>query len=211
MEEPLLLVRDIPPCYLKPKFKVPASLLTPKPKKKPHFNLRTHGIKKQQHRYWFKCEMKHCTLSFLSIKLWNLHHKIKHKSACLTCTVCKRIFTRPSAKWVHQNAHTLQRHQCNTCKKCFSYVSQLKQHKNVHTTTSYKCFTGECGHSYKWSKDLNRHVKTHLEKKIYSCPTCSKSFREGHLLKRHLIKHQDIFHYVCSKCGYRTKWLVPYN
>ena len=47
VEEPLLLVSDIPPHYLKPKFKVPALLLTPKPKKKtPCFNLRTHGIKK---------------------------------------------------------------------------------------------------------------------------------------------------------------------
>ena len=119
--------------------------------------------------------MKHCTLSFPNIKLWNLHHKIKHKSARLTCTVCRRNFTRPSAKQAHQNAHALQKHQCNTCKKCFSCVSQLKQHKNVHTTTHYKCFAGGCGHSYKWPQDLNRHVKTHIKKKTYSCPNVAKA------------------------------------
>ena len=80
-EEPILKASVIPERYKKPKFKVPPSLLSPKPKKKDkaRFNVRMHGLVKRKPRYWFKCKIPNCGQNFPNIKAWNQHHAIYHK------------------------------------------------------------------------------------------------------------------------------------
>ena len=127
----------------------------------------------------------------------------------LFALVCKKTYHTPNTVRTHKNAHAALKHQCSTCLKCFNYAITYKQHKHVHLMlTQYKCFAGSCSQSYKWPQDLNRHVRIHvMGAKKHECLECGKSFQEECLLKHHATKHMNIFRYVCSKCGIKTKWL----
>ena len=188
-----------PARYNKPRYKIPHSVkssqLKSKMKKRATFNVKTHGIHRSKPKYWFRCMVLPCNQTFRSIRLWNQHHAVIHKSKPLVCDICKKSFTKPSAKKSHNNSHASHRYSCIKCTKTFAYVSALRQHKLVHSRQRFKCFAGKCTHSYKYPWDLNRHVKTHLAKE-YQCPDCPKTFKETRLLKRHSAKHSTIFKYV---------------
>lgn len=50
-----------------------------------------------------------------------------------------------------------------------------------------------CGSSYKYSGDLNKHLKIHLGDKIYECKEegCSERFRLPIELTKHSFKHYE--------------------
>ena len=143
-------------------------------------------------------------------KLWNIHHATAYKSLILTCDICKKTFSKPSAKQAHRNNHTSHKHCCTRCNKTFAYISALQQHKIVHSRQRFKCFSGKCTPSYKYPWDLNRHIKTHLNEE-YKCSKCLKIFKQERLLKHHSVKHEDVFRYICPNCGHKTKWATPYK
>ena len=95
-----------PEKYKKPRFKVPPSLISPKPKRKntARFSVKTRGLLKWKICYWFKCIVPNCGQTFPNIKAWNQHHDIHHQNFCLACSVCKRVFHTPSSKRAHKNA-----------------------------------------------------------------------------------------------------------
>ena len=198
----------------KPKALASHCVLSLRTKKKlAKFSVTTHGISKRKTKYWFKCKVPKCNQSFPTIILWNQHHGIQHKNHLLRCIICERTFQTLSAKRAHCNAHVELKHQFPDCLKCFNYASALKQHRTMHISTiHHKCFASGCNSSYKWPQDLSRHVKTHVTgSNKFMCLDCNMSFREERLLKRHGVKHLDIYKCVCSRCGFKTKWLSPYQ
>lgn len=46
-----------------------------------------------------------------------------------------------------------------------------------------------CGTSYKYSGDLNKHLKIHLGDKIYECPKCDLKFQYQLELRKHSFEH----------------------
>ena len=62
------------------------------------FNVKVHGIQWRHPKYWFKCMVPPYKQTFQSTKLWNIHHAMAHKSITLMCDMCKKTFTKPSAK-----------------------------------------------------------------------------------------------------------------
>ena len=123
-----------------------------------------------------------CKQTFPNTELWNIHHSPAHKSIALICNICQKQFTKPSARQAHKNNHASHKHSCTRCSKTFAYISALWQHKIVHSRQQHKCFSGKCTCSCKYPWDLNRHIKTHLDKD-YKCPKCPKTFKQKRLLK----------------------------
>ena len=174
------------------------------------FTMSTHGIRQRKHRYYFKCKIGPCNKSYSNIRDWNAHHRQKH-GTLIRCTSCPKSFTMPSAHHAHVYTHSPARHKCTQCTCKFAFVSWLKQHKYAHMKTNlHKCFHGKCKRSYRWPQDLSRHITKHLDK-LWSCNECDKTFKEKRLLKRHSIKHTDVYRYKCNRCHYRTKWPTPYR
>ena len=174
------------------------------------FTMSTHGIRRRKHRYYFKCKIRPCNKSYSNIRDWNAHHRQKH-GTLIWCTSCSKSFTMPSTHRAHVYTHSPARHKCTQCTRKFAFVSWLKQHKYAHMKTNlHKCFHGKCKRSYHWPQDLSRHITKHLDK-LWSCDECDKTFKEKRLLKRHSIKHTDVYKYKCNRCHYRTKWPTPYR
>ena len=117
----------------------------------------------------------------------------------------------PSAHRAHVYTHSPAKHNCTHCTRKFAFVSWLKQHKYAHMKTNlHKCFHGTCKKSYRWPQDLSRHIIKHLDKQ-WICDECNMTFKEKRLLKRHSIKHTNVYKYKCTRCQYRTKWPTPYR
>ena len=131
-----------------------------------------------------KVSVDHYTDLKKCIKDWNLHHRLKIKTL-IECSICNRKFTMPSAHHAHKYTHTPARHRCGQCQCVFIFDSWLEQHKQVHVRSKLqKCFSGSCKESYKWPQDLEKHIQKHMNRK-WTCPDCSKTFKEERLLKRH--------------------------
>ena len=64
------------------------------------FKITLHGIARRQHKYYFRCYIQGCNSKFNSLKEWNSHHLVQHKSL-LWCLRCPKEFKKPSAFRVH--------------------------------------------------------------------------------------------------------------
>ena len=148
------------------------------------FRIRTIGIKKKKPKYYFKCVIDNCSTTFDKLQTWNTHHRIHHKTP-IKCRVCRKSFKTPSMACSHKNSHAPWKHKCTQCSKTFAYGSALRLHKNAHAKQKHhKCFHGNCRKSYRWPKDLSRHIQQHL-KMSWSCGKCDFITYENRLLKRH--------------------------
>ena len=92
------ITSHIPEWYIKPRYKLPSSVKSLKTKWQTKFSVKVHGMQHRHPKYWFKCMVPPCKQTLQSTKLWNIHHTTVHKSITLTCDICKKTFTKRSAK-----------------------------------------------------------------------------------------------------------------
>ena len=44
------------------------------------FQVRTHKLRRYRQKYYFKCKEKNCNKTFNTLKVWDIHHQIHHKT-----------------------------------------------------------------------------------------------------------------------------------
>ena len=134
------------------------------------FKITLHSLARRQPKY-FKCYVSGCSSKFHSLKDWNTHHIVQHKTMLL-CLKCPRQFKKPSAFRAHRNNHAPAKLTCSTCGKSFAFPSSVQLHHRVHLTQKiFKCFAAVCKKQYKWRHDLHRHLQKHL-KWSWACEMC---------------------------------------
>ena len=166
-----------------------------------HFNVVVHKLKKQKCKYYYKCKIGECPVSFSKTSAWNVHHLVKHKDVKFRCNECRKVLRTPSSYKNHLNLHKECHFACNRCNHKFVFQSELIMHRSPHKRQKlYSCFAADCNRSYKWRHDLIRHIKVHTKKILYKCRICNYNSYEGRLFRQHLILHTSKTPYKCRHC-----------
>ena len=127
------------------------------------FKITLHSLARRQPKYYFKCYVSGCSSKFHSLKDWNTHHIVQHKTM-LSFLKCPRQLKKLSAFRAHLNNHALAKLTCSTYGKSFTFPSSVQLHCRVHLTQKiFKCFTAGGKKQYKWRQDLHRHIQKHLK------------------------------------------------
>jgi len=117
-----------------------------------------------------------------------------------TCTVCSKVFTRPSHFRRHMRIHSGEKpYACSECDKRFSTKGHLNQHLLTHTGEKpYSC--EHCSYICSRKTHLSQHLRTHTGHKPYLCDVCGASFAESSNFNRHKLTHIGEKKYKCEQC-----------
>ncbi len=150
-----------------------------------------------------------CNATFTCMSNMKRHEKSVHRSQerKFKCGQCSRAYLNEANLKRHFRTHTGQKDfVCMVCNAAFNTKSELKLHSLKHSGIKrHKCHI--CNASYKVSHGLKHHLanKHGLDKIIYTCDTCSKSFISKTGLNRHKLTH-DIANkkHKCTLCEHTT-------
>lgn len=149
------------------------------------------------------------------------------------CNVCAKCFKKPSLLLRHASKHNeTTKYYCSRCKKYFSQQFSLQKHlkdlvcdrralkqgKMTVPSTSPPTKRGcnnikknvciYCDRSFRKPSDLERHVLTHTNERLYKCERagCVKSFKLKNTLERHLSTHErQTFTCTMCLCNYKSE------
>lgn len=136
-----------------------------------------------------------CTKSLGTRKSYRLHLRLHIGKNLKRCNVCERGFARKS----HLDRHLLTHRKnvkCNYCTRAF--VTEAEQNEHMETC-SIRLHLGlnlkKCSHclqGFSKKSHLDRHLKTHLDKKKHECKLCDVEYQTYQALHAHMYKvHGD--------------------
>ena len=118
--------------------------------------------------------------------------KVHDDSKAFKCDVCNKVFDRNSILVQHYRTHTGEKpFSCQLCDRKFAKKSNLVQHQATHSEIrSFKCSICPEGRFFKTKVGLRHHMVLHYEPK-FSCSNCDyKTHTSGHL-QRHEKTHDQ--------------------
>ncbi|XP_067357201.1 zinc finger protein 345-like isoform X2 [Channa argus] len=129
-------------------------------------------------------------------------HRLQHRPAELTCTVCDKTFSSQTLLLRHLQTHSVEgaepRYSCRYCDQTFSGVTQLRIHQRTHTSRSYQC--DQCSKTYGSLTGLHSHQASHTTESRFLCPQCGKRFKTRDGMEGHLRRHTGERPYRCPYC-----------
>ncbi|XP_032675654.1 zinc finger protein 660-like isoform X2 [Odontomachus brunneus] len=144
----------------------------------------------------FKCEI--CDFTYMSRQGLNCHYKTHKLNKDIKCDICPKMFKSTARKNAHMLVHNKENMiQCLICKNYLSSETNLHTHmKKVH---SQKYVCDICNKEMLSRKNLYNHKNVHMKAK-YKCMLCFKFYKNKHILKEHMLKHEGIRKYKCNDC-----------
>ncbi len=132
------------------------------------------------------------------------------KSFFETALIGFRRFVQKGTRDRHERAHSgTNEFACQKCNKTFRRQDSLKCHlakscTQKEVTNAHKC--NICFASYRYKNALMYHRRTVHNNKPpkYRCDVCATTFRDRHILKRHMMIHKasnDRPSFNCSLCS----------
>ena len=101
--------------------------------------------------------------------------------------------------------------QCGKCGKYFSTNGGRKQHEiTSHGNMEYGKFNCEkCAKVFCTQSSLTKHIdEQHIERRIFACDVCPKSFKRKHHLEAHILTHTGEKPFQCDHCdqSFSKEW-----
>ena len=116
----------------------------------------------------------------------------------LTCPMCLHTETTQKACIQHIDTwHPEYRYPCRFCDKDFNCFHTWYRHKQSHWEHKHIC--GDCGSSFLYWSELERHTAVHKDVLPFYCTKCDKRFAQKKSLKRHEVLHIGTT-YKCDQC-----------
>ncbi|XP_063230548.1 uncharacterized protein LOC134535404 [Bacillus rossius redtenbacheri] len=152
-------------------------------------------------------ECKRCTTVFRSEKTLCGHDCLKKfESDSLKCSKCSKTFVTKARLYFHQQFHWRENTPmtCEMCSLDFGDEDSMYDHfKFSHRGDKYVCSI--CGIHFNSKTGCYTHEQMHTNKLInrrtFTCDTCSKSFFDKQTLKEHVVSHMETRPYQCHICG----------
>jgi len=138
-----------------------------------------------------KCAI--CPKSY-STRIKLKRHQKKHEVTLktYTCKLCAFTCTTRDELYMHMkealSAHMTShsgKFKCRICPQTFDSKSFLNWHESMHDTVGlpYDCI--KCGHRFKQSSNLKRHVRAHDDERKFQCVMCASRFSQLSNLQVH--------------------------
>ena len=108
----------------------------------------------------------------------------------------------------YSNLKTGMKLQCDICKKGFHYKGNLNRHlENVHAPLEKSIFQcSECTKTFELSIYLKQHFKIAHDNERHTCPICKKDFKRAVYMNMHLKSLHKNAKYKCDACDNTFKW-----
>ncbi len=163
-----------------------------------------------------------CNGTFIDLKSHRARHKATRNHVC---DICNKTYLYRGDLNTHKLTHTEEKDR-KTCPVCNAKCYDLKRHIKRHNAVkSFLC--NSCGKSFLTKFELNTHQLMHTgenkatcpicygkysalaehmqghqsNRKLFSCPVCSKELKTKKGLKIHKLQHQEIREKLqCLKC-----------
>lgn len=152
-----------------------------------HFNIHMRN----KHFDMFPDLVISCT--YCHAEFGSVFEKLAHMKTCTAkkfeCDHCSRKYFTKTELGRHLKIVSGEiAYVCDICSKPCSSTMDLKLHRTAHTNLkSYPCSFPDCNKAFKTPAARSSHMETHSNV-IYSCPSCTASFRQRALLQRHSRK-----------------------
>jgi len=118
-------------------------------------------------------------------------HLPKHSATRpFICARCGASFKWRNALHDHAATHTARKeHLCDMCGYATAHRGQLRAHRLVHTGGTMRCSWHGCDFRATRTQNLKYHLLTHTQEKPHQCEICGQSFSLSKNLKRHMLSH----------------------
>ncbi|CAH2243703.1 jg8763 [Pararge aegeria aegeria] len=142
-------------------------------------------------------------LSILKENKKNLTNNIDNITQKFTCLTCFEVFKNQLELLKHYQHIELEKFNKNN--KALNTETKLVKYKTLPETDgsiTYKC--ERCYKKYKHKKCIDRHVKSHIDKRPYLCKLCGKTYQTASIIVAHGKMHSGEMYSCAYRCGYQS-------
>ncbi|CAG5127287.1 unnamed protein product, partial [Candidula unifasciata] len=138
-----------------------------------------------------------------------LKHQMVHGDDAnkpLECPVCFKRVMNNSAMACHMKTHSDRKYyDCPVCGQDFDMVAHLKEHAVAHMDELGHFPCTSCSKSFEDFSVLKKHVKSFHSDREFQCPECGKPFPRMDKLRLHMLRHTNHREFMCETCGRQFK------
>jgi hypothetical protein len=89
-----------------------------------------------------------------------------------------------------------------------SHGEHLFEQITLNDKKAFRCLISECGKTFRFKSDMERHIIIHSKDRPYTCTfaSCNKKFKRPDALKNHLQTHNEDFPFICTSPGCDEKF-----